>query len=1176
LGAGHGRSAAAVRGAAASAGSPAATPTPAFKPGELIVKYKPAVRPAAAQLFARGRSFAAATGSTHLDDIHRRYAVKAIEPLFPLPQQSAAGSGFQAELATAAQWQKHVGAIRQRFPVRARRAPAHARLPDLSTVYKITVPADTDIKQLAAEYATDPSVEYAEPNYEYQLQLAPNDPFFSSSGSWGQNFADLWGLHNVDCEEAWDLSTGAGVTVAVLDTGIAGGPELGPNWWVNPAEIAGNGVDDDGNGYIDDVNGWNFFTGTANVLDFIGHGTHVSGTIAAVGNNGLGVIGVAWQAHIMTESIFTGLGETTAEWVAAALRYAADNGADVVNMSFGGYGDALLVRDTADYAAAHGVVLVAAAGNDAIEVPVSPASLEPVIAVAAVDHLDEPAWFSNSGGKIELAAPGGGDSRPPRYEPYASVLSVNEGGCPAPPYACVVDPQLLISSSAGGLQLQFLRLGGTSMAAPHVSGVAALILSRHPEFTVEQVRQALRNGADDLGPAGRDARYGSGRLNAARSVALDAVAVARLTAPKHLSRLHGELITVEGTVQNPGGGTPSWQLLFGPQGQTLSVIASGTGELDHQTLATLDTGPLDRGNYTFELDVTGPDGATASDNLTFTRLATRPYIRQLTTQTGQPWLTADAWSADGRTLVWSDMPHLASYRILATDLPTGAERPLAEFQYGFDNPRRSYPLIDTVISRDGGTVAFVARQDLSPSNFSEDPNFVLFLLDTASGTLQALTPPAGPDIDRLAIAADGSRLALVSDLGLDPRFTPNKYLQVFYWDRATNAFHQLTTLGQQDILGENVALTLDGQRLAFVSNADLDPSVGNAGRGWQVFTYDIASGAMHQLTTYPPSPVPAGGGTQEQLDRCVAFSPDGGTLAVAFETMTYVPTVPGVKIASVQQSILFIDVTSGTARPVVQLPPVAAGSDVYAHPSFSLDGTALFFEGWVPADPLFPPFAVTKDRHGGHYPNGGVFRYDIAAGTVEQLGPGGSTAAAPAGQVSFRTDFGASSRFTWMGLDPEGMNPDESAEIYLLDPDTAGGFLWLRRGRLRQRTTGGDSLALSGRFVQLAGALPDPMTNDVSVTVLSANGQIFHGTVPASSMHGGEGRWSYSNSSAPDLTHLRLSTKDSFHYTFTAAGRGTGLFSAGTPYITVEIQVGDAVFSNAQRFHYSGRRLAYP
>jgi subtilisin family serine protease len=1149
--AGHGRAAT----AAPTSRSPAAKPTPSFKPGELIVKYKSAVRPPAAQLFAGGRSFAAATGSTHLDDLHRRYGVKAIEPLFLVPQQGAAGSGFQAEAASAAQWQAHVARIGDRFPLRARRAAANARMPDLSTVYKITVPDDTDIKQVAAEYAADPSVEYAEPNYEYQLQFTPNDPFFSSSGSWGQKFADLWNLHNIDCEEAWNLSTGVGVTVAVLDTGIAGGSEQ-PNLWVNPGEIAGNGIDDDGNGYIDDVNGWSFssFPPEPNVLDnFSGHGPHVAGTIAAVGNNGLGVIGVAWQARIMTEQIFTNLGQASADWVAAALRYAADNGADVVNMSFGGYGDALLVRDMADYAAAHGVVLVAAAGNDAIEVLPSPASLDPVIAVAAVDHLDQPAWFSNSGGKIELAAPGGGDSRPPRYEPYDSVLSVaGMSGCLGSP-ACVVDPQLLISSSAGGLQLQFLRLGGTSMAAPHVSGVAALIVSRHPEFTVEQVRQALRNGADDLGPPGRDARYGYGRLNAAKSVALEQVAVARLTAPTHLSRFHGELITVEGTVQNPGGGTPSWELRFGPQGQTLSVIAGGTGELDHQTLTTLDTGPLDRGNYMLELDVTGPNGATASDNLTFTRLATRPYIRQLTKQTGQPWLTADAWTADGRTLVWSDVPHYGSYRILTTDLPTGAERALAEFQYGTDSTFQWHPdvsSIETVISRDGSTVAFVAREDLSPSNFSTEPNFVLFLFDTTSGTLQALTPPAGPDHmpGRLAISADGSRMAFVSDLDLDPTASTGGALQIFCWDRATSTTRQATSITPQQALGPPV-ITFDGNTIVFQSDADFDPAVGNPTHTGQLFLYDVPTAAFHQLTAAN------GSGSTPQGVGAVTITGDGTTAAAVVDTF---PTGG----AAGANTFVLIDVATGAVTRLTTYTPAGLAGPL----RFTPDGNQLFFGAPRAPDPLFPPFS------GITYQPSGLSRYDRGSGIIQQVAGLNvqQFAVAPRRQIAVYEGLHV------LGLDPEGMNPDESPEIYLLDPDTAGGFLWLRRGRLRQRTTGGDPFSLSGRFVQLAGALPDPMTNDASVTVLSANGQLFRATVPTGSMQGGEGHWSYSNSSAPDLTHLRLSTKDSLHYTFTTAGRSAGLFSAATPYLTVEIQVGEAVFSNAQRFRYSGRRLAYP
>src|SRR5262249_34970943 len=143
------------------------------------------------------------------------------------------------------------------------------------------------------------------------------------------------------------------------------------------------------------------------------HGTHVAGTIAATGNNGAGVIGVAWQAKVMPVAIFGSLGATDTV-VAQGLAYATDNGPDVVNMSFAGLGESGRVNDALDYAAAKGVVLVAAAGNDALDVKTTtPANVGSVIAVAATTHLDQPASFSNFGGKIDVAAPGGGDAHPP-------------------------------------------------------------------------------------------------------------------------------------------------------------------------------------------------------------------------------------------------------------------------------------------------------------------------------------------------------------------------------------------------------------------------------------------------------------------------------------------------------------------------------------------------------------------------------------------------------------------------------------------------------------------------------------------------------------------------------------------------------------------------------------------
>src|SRR5262249_34913430 len=156
--------------------------------------------------------------------------------------------------------------------------------------------------------------------------FVPNDPYFSSSGSWGQAYGDLWGLHIIDAESAWDVTRGEGIVVAVTDTGCDyTHPDLVGRMWTNPGEIPNNGIDDDGNGFIDDVRGWAFANDDNNPMDDDGHGTHVSGTIAAAGNNGLGVVGVAWGATIMPIKGIRGNGGGTTADLAAAIEYAVDN-----------------------------------------------------------------------------------------------------------------------------------------------------------------------------------------------------------------------------------------------------------------------------------------------------------------------------------------------------------------------------------------------------------------------------------------------------------------------------------------------------------------------------------------------------------------------------------------------------------------------------------------------------------------------------------------------------------------------------------------------------------------------------------------------------------------------------------------------------------------------------------
>ncbi|MFZ5760325.1 MAG: S8 family serine peptidase [Thermodesulfobacteriota bacterium] len=280
------------------------------------------------------------------------------------------------------------------------------------------------------------SVESAEPNYSSSLQAVPNDPFFSSS--WhlrniGQRVNGLTGTSGADIRAAaaWDLQTGSpDVVIAVIDSGVAyDHPDLRNNLWINTKEIAGNGIDDDSNGYIDDVHGWDFVNSDANPSDYSsdvygdGHGTHVAGIIAAQGNNGVGGSGVMWRARIMPLQVFDlfqvnsfSAVSIQAANIIAAMEYAVNNGARIINASFGSLAYSQFQYDMIAYARDRGVLLVAAAGNDGVNAdssPLYPAAydLDNIISVAATDENDRLASYSNYGGKgVDVAAPGGSGS----------------------------------------------------------------------------------------------------------------------------------------------------------------------------------------------------------------------------------------------------------------------------------------------------------------------------------------------------------------------------------------------------------------------------------------------------------------------------------------------------------------------------------------------------------------------------------------------------------------------------------------------------------------------------------------------------------------------------------------------------------------------------------------------
>jgi subtilisin family serine protease len=536
------------------------SPLVEFVPGEVLVKFTDptiAVRLIAAQKTSKGLSRAVTAGG--LANVFERFAVNDAAMPFAFAQAS--------------------------------------RLKDVVKLTAVSLKDDREkTAELVAELRGQPEIEYAELNLIMRTQAVPNDSYYSSSGAWGQSFRDLWGLQKISAETAWNTSTGQNIVVAVSDTGVD----------YNHEDIAANMVP-----------GKNFVTGAPNSndpMDDFGHGTHVAGTIAAVGNNGKGIIGVAYEAKIMPIKGLDSSGSGSTDDLVKTILYAADNGAKVINASWGGYSSEpeQTLIDAINYAHdAKGVVFVAAAGNANSEVGTQqsgffPACIRNVITVSAFDHADTKASFSNFGQKIDVAAPGGGDSDPTGviYAPYRSVLSLLSSAATSQ----MTDSGKLV---VGG---KYLRQAGTSMAAPHVAGVAALIRSLHPDFSPEQVRQALRLGSDDVDAPGFDINSGYGRINATKSLTISAPLVAQLSGP--LTTITDTCsVAINGTVG--GAGLSNWRLEFGAGTNPASwtQITSSTTSVTNGLLTNWNISALPDGAYTLHLVAQNMGGQVFEDRL---------------------------------------------------------------------------------------------------------------------------------------------------------------------------------------------------------------------------------------------------------------------------------------------------------------------------------------------------------------------------------------------------------------------------------------------------------------------------------------------------------------------------------------------------------------------------------
>ncbi|HLB95707.1 MAG TPA: S8 family serine peptidase [Patescibacteria group bacterium] len=652
---------------------------PPFVEGEVIIKLK-----------EKGKT-ADLLGQKYSQRILRnKYALFKLKIKYKLKDEKAVFEDLhQAMEKQNASQQNLKDKIKTQFK-REKRTPQNAKKVDLFPIYLLKT--NQDVLETVEKIKKDADIEYAQPNYNYELlstplpdvRYLPNDYYlkdgndFRQGSLWqhfpeyaplipDQDYPDLWGLEKTQAVQAWnnfdsnhnglinpnEKVPGEGVTVAVVDTGLDyNHPDIG-DIWHNPGEIPANGRDDDGNGLIDDYTGYDFSGNSIavppdnDVMDQIGHGTHVSGTIAAKGNNEIGIIGMAPGATIMPVKVFP----NAQSWILAkGVRYAASMGADILNNSWG-FGSRNpsdpTIEAAIDDAYSLGSTLVFAAGNANDDISYfSPQNHPSVIDVAASDHNDNRTGFSQYGAKIDVAAPGGdfrgwlsssnssakdgrfyetkspgnsvrldavygktikkanlttafgpdngmieiyfdkifqksidlysreknwqvtiplvtspaeniskiqivvSDNRNPAssgtnfifddIETDAFVYSMTEillefcymGNlveCSNFVYDYVDQNILSLSKnvnnpgSMGSWDVgdRYIRFRGTSMAAPHVSGLAALILSRRPEYTAEQIRQSLRLSADDIDESGKDNQSGYGRINANQALQSD-------------------------------------------------------------------------------------------------------------------------------------------------------------------------------------------------------------------------------------------------------------------------------------------------------------------------------------------------------------------------------------------------------------------------------------------------------------------------------------------------------------------------------------------------------------------------------------------------------------------------------------------------------------------------------
>ncbi len=476
------------------------------------------------------------------------------------------------------------------------------------------------------------------------IAASSNDPFFSRQRE----------LNQASIVRAWDITTGSNIPVAVIDTGIfANHEDLVGRLWVNSDEVPGNNRDDDANGYVDDYNGYNFVDNNADIADSHGHGTGISSIIAANTNNGKGMAGIDWSAKIMVLKALDNAGGGEFGNVIDAIRYAANNGARVINMSFGSPSDDPSLASAISYAVSKNVVVIAASGNAGVNNVYYPAAYSEVIAVGSVNSSSQLSSFSNYGSTLDLVAPG---------------------------------ENIVVATSSGTF---YAEAAGSSFASAMVTGVAALLLAKRPNLKPSEVDNILKATAQKIEPV-PSPRYGYGLVNAYAAVTQPAsnYRLQSSASATQVAATGTDIITVTATLlddtNQPGANIP------------VSLKVSGTNNIVNGQLLSLNgVQPLGStnasGQITFQLASNIVENKQATLTAQTTGLATSvvdlKFVAPAKSTYSMSWLAQSPYPTlppSGKIAMWVEVKNTGNIAWVAdpnntngrSQMKLGTDRPL--------------------------------------------------------------------------------------------------------------------------------------------------------------------------------------------------------------------------------------------------------------------------------------------------------------------------------------------------------------------------------------------------------------------------------------------------------------------------------------------------------------------